>query len=101
MQALDSTPETSKECGLREEPEKEKDTVSRLGEKLLTFSKEISRCREVIRDLEEQLKRKRKLCKEFVAKNSRKPVKTEKNWLMGQRFDDEEEEEEYSGDEDE
>lgn len=65
-QALGSTPETSKECGFREELEKEKDTVSRLGKKLLTFPKEISRCREVIHDLEEQLKRKRKLCKEFI-----------------------------------
>ncbi|CAM9174237.1 unnamed protein product, partial [Sphacelaria rigidula] len=69
VQALGLTPETSKECGLREELEKEKDTVSRLGEKLLTFSKEITRCREVIRDLEEQLERKRKLCKEFVEMN--------------------------------
>lgn len=70
-QALGSSPETSKECGLREELEEEKDTVSRLGEKLLTFSKEISRCREVIRDLEEQLERKRKLWNEFVVKKSR------------------------------
>lgn len=70
-QALGSTPETSKECGLREELEEEKDTVSRLGEKLLTFSKEISRCREVIRDLEEQLERKRKLWNEFVVRKSR------------------------------
>ncbi|CAN0408208.1 unnamed protein product, partial [Pylaiella littoralis] len=64
-QALCSTPETSKECGLREELEKEKDTVSRLSEKLLAFSKEISRCREVICDLEEQLEQKRNFCKEF------------------------------------
>lgn len=105
-QALGSIPETSKEVGLREELQTSRDTVSRLGEKLLKQAKEISHCREVIRDLEEQLERKRKLLNEFnignqfVAKKSRKPINMDKHWLMRQRSD-EEEQEEWSGDEDE
>lgn len=59
-----------------------------------------------MRDLKEQLEQKRKLCKEFsignefVAKKPRKPVKIDKHWLMGQHFE-EEEDNEWSEDEDE